>query len=349
MVKVLEGDKLRELECLLGKGIYKGYTLERMLREAPDAHYYLEQDGEVVACASIWTHTDMVDEKGVRAGAIGHFEAMTGEGAKEILELACRRLKEEGASYMIGPIDGSTWNSYRLVTYSDGSMPFLMEPQYKEGYSRWLEEAGFKPTYLYFSTKETIEEAWQQEPLEEDKETLGDETLLLHNEDSKLAQNKSSADIIVEKVNLQQLEEVLDSIYEISIQSFKQNLFYKPIDREAFKAMYRSYQQFLVADLILVAKKGDKPVGFIFSLPNYLDSTRRSVVIKTIAVLPEYRQEGIGKKLYEAVTKEALKLEFREFITALIYKENNSQRLCDGGKVIREYTLFRKELNHESC
>ena len=337
MIKVLEGEKLRELECLLGKGIYEGYTLERMLREAPDAHYYLEQEGEVVACASIWTHTDMGDEKGVRAGAIGHFEAMTGEGAKEILELACRRLKEEGDSYMIGPIDGSTWNSYRLVTYSDGSMPFLMEPQYKEGYSQWLEEAGFKPTYLYFSTKETIEE------------TLGGETLLLHNEDSKLAENKSSDDIIVEKVDLQQLEEVLDSIYEISIHSFKQNLFYKPIEREAFKTMYRSYQQFLVADLILVAKKGDKPVGFIFSLPNYLDSTRRSVVIKTIAVLPQYRQEGIGKKLYEAVTKEALKLEFRELITALIYKENNSQRLCDGGKVIREYTLFRKELNHESC
>ena len=53
--------------------------------------------------------------------------------------------------------------------------------------------------------------------------------------------------------------------------------------------------------------------------------------------------------LYAEVTKEALNMRFTEFITALIYKENNSQRLCEGSELMREYTLFRKELNDESC
>lgn len=151
----------------------------------------------------------------------------------------------------------------------------------------------------------------------------------------------------IKTIKLTQLEEALDKIYEISIQSFKSNLFYKPIEREAFKAMYRGYQQFLVEELVLIAEKAGRPVGFIFAVPNYFDQTRRSVIIKTIAVLPEYQQEGIGKKLYQEITNKALNLGFTEFITALIYKGNHSQKLCESAKMMREYTLFRKELNNE--
>lgn len=81
---------------------------------------------------------------------------MNEASAKIVLMGACNKLKEVGEAYVIGPIDGSTWNSCRLVTHSDGSMLFLMEPKYKPGYSQWLENIGFKPTYQYFSTKETI-------------------------------------------------------------------------------------------------------------------------------------------------------------------------------------------------
>ena len=75
MVKVISKEALSELEGLLGKEIYEGYTLERIQREVPDFHFYLEENKGVMACCSIWIHTNMIDEKGVRAGAIGHFEA----------------------------------------------------------------------------------------------------------------------------------------------------------------------------------------------------------------------------------------------------------------------------------
>lgn len=349
MVKVLSTEALEELERLLGKGLYEGYTLERMQREAPDFHFYFEENEEIQACCSIWIHTDMIDEQGVRAGAIGHFEALDENSAKIVLKQACSKLQEEGETYVIGPIDGSTWNSYRLVTQSDGSMPFLMEPKYKPGYSQWLENIGFKPTYHYFSTKENresiVKEATKASQNEINQSMLEQSEL----EINELAQDESQREELVElkTTKLTQLEEDLDKIYEISIQSFKNNLFYKPIEREAFKAMYRGYQPFLVEDLILIAEKAGRPVGFIFALPNYFDQTRSSVIIKTIAVLPECQQEGIGKKLYQQITNKALNMGFTEFITALIYKGNHSQKLCESGKMMREYTLFRKELGNE--
>lgn len=349
MVKVISKEALRHLEGLLGKEIYEGYTLERIQREVPDFHFYLEENKEIKACCSIWIHTDMIDEKGVRAGAIGHFEACNEDSAKIVLMEACSKLQEEGEAYVIGPIDGSTWNSYRLVTHSDGSMPFLMEPKYKQGYSQWLENIGFKPTYQYFSTKETIENVIEEDTKVSQSETMQSKLEQGELESNELGQcdNEKQRLVEIKTIKLTQLEEALDKIYEISIQSFKSNLFYKPIERATFKAMYRGYQQFLVEDLILIAEKAGRPVGFIFAVPNYFDQTRRSVIIKTIAVLPEYQQEGIGKKLYQEITNKALNLGFTEFITALIYKGNHSQKLCESAKVMREYTLFRKELGDE--
>ena len=349
VVKVVNREALGEVESLLGKGLYEGYTLERMQREAPDFHFYFEESDEIKACCSIWIHTDMIDEKGVRAGAIGHFEALDENAAKIVLLEACSKLQEEGEAYVIGPIDGSTWNSYRLVTQSDGSMPFLMEPKYKPGYSQWLENMGFKPTYQYFSTRETIENAIEEDTKVSQNETRQSKLEQGEIESNELAQcdNEKQGLIEIKTIKLTQLEEALDKIYEISIQSFKSNLFYKPIEREAFKTMYRGYQQFLVEDLILIAEKAGRPVGFIFAVPNYFDQTRSSVIIKTIAMLPECQQEGIGKKLYQQITNKALNMGFTEFITALIYKGNHSQKLCESGKMMREYTLFRKELSNE--
>ena len=37
-------------------------------------------------------------------------------------------LAAEGFDAVIGPMDGDTWHRYRVVTESDGSPPYLLEP-----------------------------------------------------------------------------------------------------------------------------------------------------------------------------------------------------------------------------
>lgn len=145
---------------------------------------------------------------------------MNEASAKIVLMEACNKLKEVGEAYVIGPIAGSTWNSYRLVTHSDGSMPFLMEPKYKPGYSQWLENIESKPTYQYFSTKETIERVVE-------KTTKANQNEI---NQSKLKQSELESNELGQSVNEKQ------GLLEIKTIKLTQL-------EEAFKALYRGCQQ----------------------------------------------------------------------------------------------------------
>jgi len=39
-----------------------------------------------------------------------------------------RSLRAAGCALAAGPVDGDTWHRYRLVTWSDGTPPFSLEP-----------------------------------------------------------------------------------------------------------------------------------------------------------------------------------------------------------------------------
>ena len=56
-----------------------------------------------------------------RIGCIGELEVSPGASAKPLLTVAMEALQANGCTIAIGPMDGSTWRNYRLVTYSDGT------------------------------------------------------------------------------------------------------------------------------------------------------------------------------------------------------------------------------------
>ena len=47
----------------------------------------------------------------------------------KLLEAISETARKEGFKALLGPLDGDTWHAYRVVTESDGSMPFMMEPK----------------------------------------------------------------------------------------------------------------------------------------------------------------------------------------------------------------------------
>ncbi len=68
------------------------------------------------------------DWNGQAAFAVGEFACETPEAGAALLDQAAELAAGDGAKALIGPMDGDTWHSYRLVTETDGSKPFLMEP-----------------------------------------------------------------------------------------------------------------------------------------------------------------------------------------------------------------------------
>ena len=78
-----------------------------------------------------------------RDGLIGH------AADADAIVAACDALRRAGCTRAFGPIEGSTWDAYRLVTSSDGKPVFPGEPTCDD-VATW-EAAGFEMAETYHS------------------------------------------------------------------------------------------------------------------------------------------------------------------------------------------------------
>ena len=100
-------------------------TLER---DAPDAHWTLAGDagGLRARCSLWWARTPSLLDH--RVGVIGHYAAADAAAAQLLLQRACRELAARGCSVAVGPMDGSTWRRYRVVTERGSDRPSSWNP-----------------------------------------------------------------------------------------------------------------------------------------------------------------------------------------------------------------------------
>ncbi|MGI6268385.1 MAG: GNAT family N-acetyltransferase [Acutalibacteraceae bacterium] len=329
MLKILNRDNINELEAYLNQEIYKGFSQEVFVESLADFHIIYEENGKALARCSVWFTNTPKGKNSDNIGCIGHFEAQCQEFANKVLEKACNTLRGNGCDFVVGPMDGNTWRRYRFVTYSDGSNPFLLEPQNSLKYPIWFEDFGFKQEAQYFSKRSKI-----QKPIQDNDKKILD----LEKRGVKL-----------KPLDMQSLDTQLDIIYDISAVSFSNNLYYTKLDRDSFKNQYYAYKDYLVSDLILIAFDEDEPVGFVFLIPDYNEMKSKgkveTVIAKTIAVLPDYRQIGLGNAMLSLAYSNAFKLGFEDVIVALVYSDNVSAKLIDRDfDYNRKYTLYSKDL-----
>lgn len=308
------------------------------------------QEGVPRARAALLTCEGLTGAPGV-TGMIAHFGA-TGPEAREaaiaVLREGTRRLLDGGADRVVGPMDGSTWDRYRLaLSPPDGAPeppPFLTEPVNPPEWPVWFEEAGFRPVERYLSRLVPLD------ALEERARGL----------DERLAE----AGIGIVALDRSRFDAALDEIHALSLAAFAENPYYAPIGREVFRAMYEPVRQFLVPDLVLLARRGDELVGFVFGFPDLLDPAAREgtpggpggaggpgsrgrptrVVAKSMAVAPDARGSGLGSLLLHEFNRRAAAAGFSAVIHALMHVENASHRISRrGGDVYREYALYGVE------
>ena len=284
----------------------------------------LEEGREIFAQAALWLETQhLLDGKSV--GFIGAFSALDEDSAREVLQTAEDKLSMAGAEWAVGPIDGSTWRSYRFLTGSEGNIPpFLMEPANPDWYPKVWESAGYKPVAEYYSSFVTD---------------------LRHRDEQvvRAAERLAAAGVTFEPLNLERWEAELAEIHELSLIAFTPNFLYEPLPLEHFAASYAKARALVKPELVLLARQEGKLVGYCFCLPNpYLAS---SVIVKTLAVLPGRGLAGLGAVLLEEVQHRAADLGFASAIHALMHENNRSRNLSMRyGKPFRTYALYGKEL-----
>lgn len=287
-----------------------------------------ERDGGSAELLLWWTHVPSIS--GEKLGVIGGFGASGEAAAREALEQSCDRLRAEGRTLAVGPMDGNTWRRYRFVTENGDEPPFFMEPTNPPEWPDWWQAAGFAPLAQYYSAA--------TEDLEPREPRLAEIAARVH-----------AAGITLRPLDLARFEEELGRIYDVSVASFHENYLYTPLPRADFVAQYDAVRALVRPELVRLAERGGETVGFMFGIPDQAQAQRgepvTNVIMKTIAVRPECGGMGLGGLMFAEVHAAARALGFKRAIHALMHETNKSRRMsAHYSRIIRRYTLFARRL-----
>jgi ribosomal protein S18 acetylase RimI-like enzyme len=296
-----------------------------------DALLLVETGGIPTARAALyWRSVPQIP--GERVGLIGHYAA-SDDDAAEVLSAAKAELARRGATLLVGPMDGSTFRGYRFVTQRsfDGvTRPrFFTEPDNPDAWPAHFIAAGFVPYAHYVSAVGALPETdtWP----------------------AKLADPVAAARISLRPARLDAFEEEVDNLYELVMRSFRQNLLFAPIARSEFVAQFAPLRAILAPGLVWIAERphtdGVEPVGFVLCFPDAAQAQRGepidTIVVKTLAVLPEVGGLGLGGLLTAQAQNSARALGFRYAIHALMHEGNVSRKISSRyAALMRRYTLF---------
>ena len=305
---------------------------EQCRREHADAHLLaVDWQQHAPARCSVWWR-DVPAHPTERLGIIGHYAANNDAAAAAVLEHALTVLGEHGCTYAVGPMDGSTFRAYRLVTAQavDGPArpPYFLEPETPPAWVGHFTQAGFAPVAHYVSSLA---------PLRPDERLPG------------LRQQVAQAGIVLRPIDLTNLESELHRLYPVVTASFQHNFLYSPVEEGEFLAQYAAARSFTRQELVWIAEQEGNAIGFVFAYPDLAQQQRGepidTIVIKTLAVTPDMGGLGLGSLLTAEVQQAALELGYTQAIHALMISDNRSRRISEHySRVMRKYALYGRQV-----
>jgi hypothetical protein len=258
---------------------------------------------------------------GRRTLAVGEFACESTIAGADLLREARRRARALGFGAVVGPMDGDTWHRYRVVTSSDGSRPFLLEPvsgPYDHGA---FVAASFEPISRYVSARASLDDA-----ISEPAPPIRGVTIA--------PWDGRDANALVRK------------LFEMSLSTFERNAFYKPIELESFLQLYEPVLPLIDPELVLFARNADgQIIGFLFGLDNRAPGAERAAILKTYAS----GMPGCGRLLANTFHRRARDLGFTHVIHALMHEDNPSRRRSQHhrARVFREYALMGARIGED--
>lgn len=270
--------------------------------------------------AKVTIYYDAPDWEGKPAVAFGDFSCKTSKRGTEIITQAIDLVRAKGITQIIGPMSGDTWHSYRFVSESDGSAPFLLEPTNKPHELDVFTTAGFKKISGYFSARVALKEATRNPP-------------------------PPTTEFEIKTWDGENPKGLFKQVFDLSVQAFAQNAFYKPISEADFLAMYMPIVPMIKRELIFFARRPDDSLaGFLFGIPNYAEGPNAtSVILKTYASL----SRGAGQHLAYAFHCAGVENGYKTAIHALIHDDNLSavRSAAEGAEIFRRYDLLGLRLH----
>jgi len=318
-----------ELATLKPAAGLPGLDADELTGNSPDAHWVVTDGDSLLARCSLWWRDapKFVDKI---VGVIGHYAALDNETSKLLLTHSCEQLRRRNCKFAIGPMDGSTWHRYRMVTEAGDEPPFFLEPYTPCEWPQQWQAAGFEPIAQY-STRINTDLNYE-------------DPRLMH-----VAARMDEQGISIRNLNIDDFESELRRIHQVSCISFRSNFLYTPIPEDEFVALYDRFQPYLKPEWVFLAMCRGELVGFLFAIPDWLQAQRGlaidTVVVKSLAVLPGRANAGLGNLLAMHCHRAAREIGYTRAIHALMHDGNHSRNVSSRyAHIMRRYALFGRDL-----
>jgi hypothetical protein len=279
-----------------------------------------EENSRIVGRVSIFNNSMIKETR--NALIFGAFESQNASTSHSLLNQILKYATNQMASEIIGPINGNTWNDYRLNL--NGETPnFPGEPYNPKRYVEDFERFGFQKLKTYSSSTD-FDLFETHEILEQQLNSF---------------QKKG---ITFRGVNEGSLKEDIKHVLNISKTAFKANFLYSDPEIETTRKKYIGLLSSIPHNFITIAEDNGQPIAFMFAYPNPLDRPHESIVIKTVARVPGTNYQGIGQLLVGLTTQKARFHGFKKVIHALMPDDSHSNVISLGhsGNTDRTYALY---------
>ncbi len=262
---------------------------------------------------------------GETPGMIGWLESESmpsAEAAAALFDAAAAELK---TGYMIGPMNGSTWEDYRVP--EPGGRSFPLDCRTPDWWGGLFEACGFETVARYVSTRIELDES-------------------AFARYDRMKRCFAARGITVEEFDPGHGRELLAEVYALSCESFRNNFLYTPIPEAVFTGKYLPLMARMDPRYVLLARNAaGKLLAFMLAFENRPALGAHEMILKTLAAAPGGEARGLGAFLVEMVHRRAFDSGYRTVCHALMHEHNMSGNI--GGvraKVCRRYKLYGRKI-----
>ncbi len=259
---------------------------------------------------------------------VGNYECIDNtECANLLLDKLVEAAKAKESSYLIGPMNGSTWENYRFATDHD-QPPFFLEPYHHLYYNEQFRQAGFAPIAEYFTNRDT-DLAFDRPDIRQRERELRE------------------SGVTIRPIDLARFEKETERIYDFNAFAFSNNFLYTPIEKAAFLQKYAFAKNILHPEFTLIAEdETGSLIGYYFCMDDALNTREKSLIAKTLARHPDPKWRGLGHVMGNIVVKKAVALGYDTMLHPFIHKAGTSTKLSAhfSGLNYRNYVLYGKKI-----
>jgi len=289
--------------------------------------YVLLLDGEPVARAALYINPHLKFQDKTSC-CIGNYESIDNvEIGSALLRYVISSAKIHGSEFIVGPMNGSTWDNYRFSDHHDQPL-FFTESYHHLYYNQHFMAAGFGVIAHYYSN-------------------IAGPTLPTDSEIHKKDQELLANGVKIRPIDLENYDFEMGRIHQFNTFAFSHNFLYTPISQEAFIKKYAGMATVLNPDYTLMAEDADgNLIGYYFCVNDKFNGSEKSLIFKTLVRHPDSKWRGLGHVMGHQIYQKAISEGYKSFIHPFIYENGTSINLSRNfsGERFKTYVLYGKEI-----